>query len=435
MIDGHRLMTFQVEGQVLRGPDADAEAIALFALEMFAAMDGRPVPESPASKAGRRVGTPGPRRSRRSSRVAATGAGGPRPPGAAELDGPVIFDLDGVLVDSEIWWDEVRQAFAVEHGRTWTRGDRASRHGRELGGLGADDARAPVARRRASRRSSGRSSTGWSSAAGARAARGSTARSTAVRRIAADRPVAIASSAHRAVIDAALAATGLDDVFRVVVSSDEVEHGKPAPDVYLLAAERLGADPVTCLVVEDSLNGVKAAKAAGMTVVLVPNASVPPPPGRQSWRTSCSTGSRTSTPSAVVQARSSRRGGAAAGGRNAAVGRPVRPRIRPWRLTIRYWASRIFVFGLTRAIFRIRFEGGEHLPPGPAIYCFNHLSWVDPFVLMAILPFRPRLFFFGPKEEDMASAAGTGSCCGPGRRSPTSPARTTSSRRPGACRR
>jgi 1-acyl-sn-glycerol-3-phosphate acyltransferase len=75
--------------------------------------------------------------------------------------------------------------------------------------------------------------------------------------------------------------------------------------------------------------------------------------------------------------------------------------IHPIRLTIRYWAARIFVFALTRALFRIRYEGREHLPPGPAIYCFNHLSWADPFVLMAILPFRPRLFFFGPKEEDM----------------------------------
>ena len=62
----------------------------------------------------------------------------------------------------------------------------------------------------------------------------------AVRRIAADRPVALASSAHRAVIDAALEATGLADVFAVVVSSDEVAHGKPAPDVYLEAARRLG---------------------------------------------------------------------------------------------------------------------------------------------------------------------------------------------------
>jgi HAD superfamily hydrolase (TIGR01509 family) len=101
----------------------------------------------------------------------------------------------------------------------------------------------------------------------------------AVRRIAADRPVAVASSAHRDVIDSALAATGLADIFAIVVSSDDVEHGKPAPDVYLETARRLDIDPAACLVVEDSLNGVRAAKAAGMTVVLVPNHSVPPAAG------------------------------------------------------------------------------------------------------------------------------------------------------------
>ena len=58
---------------------------------------------------------------------------------------------------------------------------------------------------------------------------------------------------------------------------------------------------------------------------------------------------------------------------------------------------------MTRGYLRVRLEGRERLPRGPAIYCFNHLSWSDPFVLMAILPFRPRLHFFGPKEEDMAS--------------------------------
>lgn len=101
----------------------------------------------------------------------------------------------------------------------------------------------------------------------------------AVRRIARDRAVAVASSAHREVIAASLAATGLTDIFEVVVSSDEVAHGKPAPDVYFETARRLGVDPAACLVVEDSHNGVRAARAAGMTVVLVPNAAVPPAPG------------------------------------------------------------------------------------------------------------------------------------------------------------
>jgi HAD superfamily hydrolase (TIGR01509 family) len=101
----------------------------------------------------------------------------------------------------------------------------------------------------------------------------------AVRRIAAEDPVAVASSAHRDVIEVALRAIGLDGVFAAVVSSDEVANGKPAPDVYLEAARRLEVEAPDCLVVEDSLNGVRAARAAGMTVVLVPNHSVPPAPG------------------------------------------------------------------------------------------------------------------------------------------------------------
>ncbi len=103
----------------------------------------------------------------------------------------------------------------------------------------------------------------------------------AVRRIAAGWPVAVASSAHADVIAAALEGTGLVEIFGVVVSSDEVPHGKPAPDVYLEAARRLGIVPSACLVVEDSLNGVRAGKAAGMTVALVPNASIPPAPGAE----------------------------------------------------------------------------------------------------------------------------------------------------------
>jgi HAD superfamily hydrolase (TIGR01509 family) len=102
-----------------------------------------------------------------------------------------------------------------------------------------------------------------------------------VRRLAATWPLALASSSHRRVIDAALAGTGLVDAFRAVVSSDEVERGKPAPDVFLEAARRLGVEPSRVLVVEDSLNGLKAGRAAGMTTVLIPNKSVPPAAGSE----------------------------------------------------------------------------------------------------------------------------------------------------------
>lgn len=75
--------------------------------------------------------------------------------------------------------------------------------------------------------------------------------------------------------------------------------------------------------------------------------------------------------------------------------------IHPIRRAIRYWLSRGAAWIVVRAYLRPRLEGRQRLPAGPAIYCFNHMNWSDPFVLMAILPFRPRLYFFGPKEEDM----------------------------------
>ena len=69
---------------------------------------------------------------------------------------------------------------------------------------------------------------------------------------------------------------------------------------------------------------------------------------------------------------------------------------------IRYWVSRAVAWIVARAYLRPRLEGRERLPDRPAIYCFNHMNWMDPFVLMATLPMKPRLYFFGPKEEDMA---------------------------------
>jgi 1-acyl-sn-glycerol-3-phosphate acyltransferase len=77
--------------------------------------------------------------------------------------------------------------------------------------------------------------------------------------------------------------------------------------------------------------------------------------------------------------------------------------LAPWRRTLRYWLSRLVVAALLRGYLRFRVEGREGLPNGPALYCFNHMNWTDPFVLMATLPMRPRLYFFGPKEEDMGT--------------------------------
>jgi beta-phosphoglucomutase-like phosphatase (HAD superfamily) len=189
----------------------------------------------------------------------------------------VLFDMDGVLVDSEPWWNDVRVAFAAAHGRPWTPEDQALCMGgnshewaqvmQERLGLHELDADAIEAAVVAG--VVGRYRANPAPIIGDAPAQ--------VRRIARDRPAAIASSSHRDVIAAAVEALGLREIMDAIVSSDEVPAGKPAPDVYLLAAARLGLPPARCLVVEDSINGVRAGRAAGMTVVLVPNLSVPAP--------------------------------------------------------------------------------------------------------------------------------------------------------------
>jgi HAD superfamily hydrolase (TIGR01509 family) len=98
----------------------------------------------------------------------------------------------------------------------------------------------------------------------------------AVKRLAARWPLGLASSSNRPLIDRALEAAGLSGLFRATVSSEEVARGKPAPDVYLEAGRRLGVDPARTVAVEDSHNGIRAAKAAGMGVVAIPNHRFPP---------------------------------------------------------------------------------------------------------------------------------------------------------------
>src|SRR3972149_4847510 len=195
----------------------------------------------------------------------------------------VIFDLDGVIVDSEIWWHEERVAWATGLGRSWSAEDSQAVMGansrawarimRERKGLPPEQDAAIEADivGRVVRRYD----------AGAPEIVGAV---DAVRRIAASWPVAIASSAHRDVISAALRATGLEAIVPIVISSDDVEHGKPAPDVYLAAARALGVGPAGGLVVGDSVHGGKGGPAAGgpgrATALPAPGRGTRDPPGR-----------------------------------------------------------------------------------------------------------------------------------------------------------
>jgi HAD superfamily hydrolase (TIGR01509 family) len=186
----------------------------------------------------------------------------------------VVFDMDGVIVDSEQVWDDVRESYVREVGGTYT--DSATREmmgmssvewsrymAEELGVPGTpEEINAAIVQRMLERY--GEAPPLIPGAV------------EAVRRCAERWPLAVASSSNPELIEVVLDVAGLHDVIPVVVSSQEVARGKPAPDVYLEAARRLSVDPKLCVAVEDSHNGIRSAKAAGMRVVAIPNPHFPP---------------------------------------------------------------------------------------------------------------------------------------------------------------
>ena len=186
----------------------------------------------------------------------------------------VVFDLDGVLLQSEEVWDAVRERYVREAGGRYDEEvQRAmmgmsapewSRYLHEEAEVRQDPEdinRAVVERMLEAYRSELPLLPGAVEA---------------VRRTAESFPLGLASSSNREIFEAVLDLAGIADCFGATVSSEEVARGKPAPDVYLEAARRLGVEPERCTAVEDSHAGIRSAKSAGMRVVAIPNASYPP---------------------------------------------------------------------------------------------------------------------------------------------------------------
>ena len=185
-----------------------------------------------------------------------------------------MFDLDGVLIDSERAWDAARRAVVEQAGRSWRDGATEAMMGMsapEWSRYMHDELGVPLAPDQISDQVVARLLAGYEQRLpllpGAVAA---------VRRLAERWPLGLASSANRPVIDAVLNLSGLADSFATTVSGDEVARGKPAPDIYLVAAGQLGVDPARSAAVEDSSNGLRSAAAAGMLVIAVPNEDFPP---------------------------------------------------------------------------------------------------------------------------------------------------------------
>jgi HAD superfamily hydrolase (TIGR01509 family) len=188
----------------------------------------------------------------------------------------VVLDMDGLLLDTEQLWDEVRENLARERGGNWSERAQSdmmgmsspewSRYMHDVVGLEEppDEIADEVVRRMADRYREH-----LPLLPGAK---------EAVERLAARWPLGLASSSNRPLIDLALEVGELAPLFSATVSSEEVERGKPAPDVYLETMRRLGVEPARAAAVEDSRSGIRSAHAAGMRVIAIPNAHYPPDP-------------------------------------------------------------------------------------------------------------------------------------------------------------
>ncbi|MGH7659847.1 MAG: HAD family hydrolase [Vulcanimicrobiaceae bacterium] len=191
--------------------------------------------------------------------------------------GAVIFDMDGILLDSEQIWDRVREEYVREIGGSWH-----TRAQRDMMGMSArewpqymhDRLGVPRSAEEIDRDVIERvldvyHKNGFPILPGA---------VEAVERLAARWPLGLASSSDRPVIDDVMKSTPFGACFTVTVSSEEVERGKPNPDVYLRAAAALGCEPTRCAGVEDSHNGILALYNAKMRAIAIPNPHYPPQP-------------------------------------------------------------------------------------------------------------------------------------------------------------
>jgi HAD superfamily hydrolase (TIGR01509 family) len=186
----------------------------------------------------------------------------------------VIFDLDGLLLDSESAWDGGRRALVAEHGLEWPDGATEAMLGMsslEWSRYVHDQLHVAIEPSEISDRV-----VAYVLETYAERLPLLPGAEEAVARIAERWPLALASSSNKPVIDRVMETSGWGDVFQTWVSSEEVARGKPAPDVFLEAARRLGTHPRDAAGIEDSHNGILAARAAGLRVVAIPNHEFPP---------------------------------------------------------------------------------------------------------------------------------------------------------------
>ncbi|MEM7531312.1 MAG: HAD family phosphatase [Chloroflexota bacterium] len=193
--------------------------------------------------------------------------------GKRQIEG-VIFDMDGLLVDSEPVWDRARAALAAQYGKSWTTAD----HHNVMGVSTAEWTEYMINHFGATMPPEEMQKLVIDQMVAMYNERipffpGAV---ELVQTVAANYPTGLASGSPRQLIDIVTGYEAFEGCFQVILSADEIGKGKPAPDVYLATAERMGIDPIKCACLEDSGFGILSGKAAGMMVIAVPDERFPP---------------------------------------------------------------------------------------------------------------------------------------------------------------
>lgn len=189
----------------------------------------------------------------------------------------VVFDMDGILIDSEVLWRQTREEFAADHGMSWSAEDQESTMGCNtrmwsrimverldlVARLGMDDAAI-------AREIKGRLLAKYRAHLPEREGA-----MDAVRRAASRYKVALASGSPNELAEHVMKVTGLDQVFLATTYGDDVAHGKPAPDIYLDVLRKIGVAPEHAVGVEDSGNGIRSLRAAGLGIIAAPGPEFP----------------------------------------------------------------------------------------------------------------------------------------------------------------
>ncbi|XVU23421.1 HAD family hydrolase [Actinoplanes sp. CA-054009] len=186
----------------------------------------------------------------------------------------VIFDLDGVIIDTEEVWEDVRRSYVASYGKSFLPDSQDRMMGMSTGEWSAhlaEEVGVPRTPAEVAADVLGQMAVRYKSDLPLIPGAVET-----VKRLGERFTLGLASSSARVLIDQVLATAGLTEAFKVTMSTEEVPRGKPAPDVYLAVADKLGVTPAECAAIEDSSNGLRSAAAAGLAVIAVPHGVYPP---------------------------------------------------------------------------------------------------------------------------------------------------------------